>query len=215
MAAQPNADDAPNLDDYDTRDHRELVELWDALTELREAVHGENRIDPIWEVTVTSDVLDDDQRETVETALLHTVSNYRTIVGNDEYIPSGVYWSLVQEYADELEETYETVPDWTDGMSDREIFREVVMPAEMARYYHANPVASFTALRASRHKAEGWLQSMDEQFYGMPEDFIEYVEDEGWQSVLSTMACAACMQDVAQELRSRDVELDLGIHEYQ
>lgn len=203
------------IEETDTRDERELVEMYDRLQELKEEVHGKNVINPIYEVEVTSEVMPEEACEALQKRILNTIGNFRGIVSNERYIPSGVYWDLVREYKDEVIESLEADPDWAD--SDLDIFREIVMPKQMANTYPGNPVANFTVLFNSKHHAEGWLQEMgDEQIeYGNHADLLaEYVEDEGWQKALSSMAYAACVQDVAMMVRDEDYDLDLEHLEY-
>lgn len=195
----------PDLESVDTMDARAVAAAYDDIQDAG--------ID--WSVSVESDDLDADEEDALKDLLLNTVGHFRGIVGKDQFIPRGVYWSLVSDYAEELAEVYDEEPDWAEGMADWEIFREVVMPTEMARYFDKDPVACFWTLMYSKHSATGWLQHMNQDFYGVPEDFHEWVEDkEGWRNVLSTMAMVACMQDVAQKLRQDGYDVDLDHLEF-
>lgn len=209
MADDNQTADEVELPEVDGRAERELVEFFDTLSELKE----ENRIDShVWDIEITSPegVLTEEQCEAVESAVRYTIGSFRGIVGNDKYIPRAVYWDLVEEYAEEVIEALQDDPDWAD--SDLDVFREIVMPTEMSRHYHADPVANFSVLYNSRHTAAGWVEEMKGGYYGT--DFEAYVEDEGWKEVLSEMAYVACLKDVAQQVRREGHDLDLGHIEY-
>lgn len=190
-------DEVVELPEIDTRDERELVELFDALSELKES----NRIDPhVWDIEVTSpeDVLDDEQCEQVKEAVLHTIGAFRGIVGNDKYIPSGVYWSLVSDYADEFEQA--GAEDWAEDLEPADVLREIVFPTEMSRYYGSDPVANFFALYHSRQQPDGWSEHILDMFGGHPP--TDAFENEKWTRVLGEMAFQAMARDVVREADS-------------
>lgn len=194
------ADETHIPEDFDGRDERAVVELYDELQEG----------DVEWDLSVESDDLTEDEQDRLRTVVYNTIGSYRGIIGRDKFIPSGVYWSLVTDYAEEYMAKRDD--EWAEDLTDLEVMAELVMPTEMARYYEADPIANFFALYYSKHKAEGWLTRMKSGHYGT--DLEEYVHDEGWSEVLSEMAWCVCTQDVAQKVRAEGHEVNLGPLEY-
>jgi len=200
----------PDPEDLDYSDPRWICDQWDLLLD-EEDLDFDVRVEVKGRGSEDSDLHD-----FIENLYSNTVGHLRGIVGRDQYIPGGVYWDLVSEYSDEVIETIEEDPEWADD--DLMILGEIVMPTEMSRIYQMDPAASFWTLMYSHHKAEGWVHEYIEDYFGYQdlESFAEWLEDKkGWKRVLSQMAYAACLQDVAQEVRQEGYDLDLGPYEYE
>lgn len=70
---------------------------------------------------------------------------------DQKYIPARAYYDMVDEFAEECAELFTDNPDWSEGLSDKEMMLEVVMPTTIADSYEARQFVNMWVCHYSRH----------------------------------------------------------------